>query len=375
MLPLENRHNRQHMKLFRTLLLAAGVALLPSCASQKQAFSYIPRFQSSRTAEFEPVGGPIKQNFMIGRLDTYGPYFAVISAAKRGENSLQLYDRDGSGLVLEAIPWGDSFGEVESNFTYSLDPGSGLLEYSDFRTGKTLSVQLDSLVTMGTAAIRERPYGKTEPDLTIAPTRFGRLVSVEDSSEDGRPAIILTGRNGRERARTEGYHFLSGDSEKSRSNFTGSCKVSPDGRRFAVVYGLGGIMEIYSIRPHKLKLKHIYSFIESPDSLYSTYIDSYDKDDIFGFGDIYASDNRIYSVFDGEINRLIYMEESMLGDPQQYPAFPNIAVFDWKGAPQELIRTGTRIEQIHVDERQQRIYALYYDDNGDMRIGTLSLEP
>ena len=129
------------------------------------------------------------------------------------------------------------------------------------------------------------------------------------------------------------------------------------------------------IRPHKLKLKHIYSFIESPDSLYSTYIDSYDKDDIFGFGDIYASDNRIYSVFDGEINRLIYMEESMLGDPQQYPAFPNIAVFDWKGAPQELIRTGTRIENIHVDERDHRLYALYYDDNGDLRIGTLNLEP
>lgn len=363
------------MKLFRTLLLAAGVALLPSCASQKQAFSYIPRFQSSRTAEFEPVGGPIKQNFMIGRLDTYGPYFAVISAAKRGENSLQLYDRDGSGLVLEAIPWGDSFGEVESNFTYSLDPGSGLLEYSDFRTGKTLSVQLDSLVTMGTAAIRERPYGKTEPDLTIAPTRFGRLVSVEDSSEDGRPAIILTGRNGRERARTEGYHFLSGDSEKSRSNFTGSCKVSPDGRRFAVVYGLGGIMEIYSIRPHKLMLEHIYSFIESPDSLYSTASYSYYKDDIFGFGDVYAGESRIYAVFDGETNRLIYMEESMLGDPQQYPAYSNIAIFDWKGTPLELIRTGTRIENIHVDERQHRLYALYYDGNGDLRIGTLNLEP
>lgn len=156
------------MKLFRTLLLAAGIALLPSCASQKQAFSYMPRFQSSRTAEFEPVGGPIKQKFMIRSLDTYGLYFVVISAANRGENSLQLYDRDSGRLVLEAIPWGDGAGEVESNFTYSLDPGSGLLEYSDFRTGKILSVQLDSLVTMGTAAIRERPYGKTGPDLTIA---------------------------------------------------------------------------------------------------------------------------------------------------------------------------------------------------------------
>ena len=359
MLPLENRHNQRHMKLFRTLLLAAGVALLPSCASQKQAFSYMPRFQSSRTAEFEPVGGPIKQNFMIRRLDTYGPYFVVISA----------------GLVLEAIPWGDSFGEVESNFTYSFDPVRGLLEYSDFRTGKTLSVQLDSLVSMGTAAIRERPYGNTQIDLTIARTRFGRLVSVEDFREDGRPAIILTGRNGRERARTEGYNFLPEDSKKSRSQFTESCTVSPDGHRFAIVYRLGGIMEIYSIRPHKLKLKHIYSFIESPDSLYSTYIDSYDKDDIFGFGDIYASDNRIYSVFDGEINRLIYMEESMLGDPQQYPAYSNIAVFDWKGTPLELIRTGTRIENIHVDERDHRLYALYYDDNGDLRIGTLNLEP
>ena len=167
------------MKLFRTLLLAAGIALLPSCASQKQAFSYMPRFQSSRTAEFEPVGGPIKQKFMIRSLDTYGLYFVVISAANRGENSLQLYDRDSGRLVLEAIPWGDGAGEVESNFTYSLDPGSGLLdysldpgsgllEYSDFRTGKILSVQLDSLADMGTAAIRERPYGKTGPDLTIA---------------------------------------------------------------------------------------------------------------------------------------------------------------------------------------------------------------
>ena len=372
---MENRHNRQHMKLFRTLLLAAGVALLPSCASQKQAFSYIPRFQSSRTAEFEPVGGPIKQNFMIGRLDTYGPYFVVISAAQRGENNLHLYDRDSGHLVLEAIPWGDAFGEVESNFTYSFDSGSGLLEYSDFRTGKILSVQLDSLAVMGTAAIRERPYGKTEPDLTIAPTRFGRLVSVEDFSEDGRPAIILTDRKGRERARTEGYHFLSEDSVRSRSLFTGSCTVSPDGRRFAAIYSRGGIMEIYSIRPDRLKLKHIYSFIESPDSLYSAGPYSYHKDDIFGFGDVYADDDRIYAVFDGETNRLIYIEESMLGDPEQYPAYSNIAVFDWKGTPLEIIRTGTRIEQIHVYERQKRLYALYYDGNGDLRIGTLNLEP
>lgn len=363
------------MKLFRTLLLAAAATLLSSCASQKQAFSYMPRFQSSRTAEFEPVGGPIKQNFMIRRLDTYGPYFVVISAAQRGENSLHLYDRDSGHLVLEAIPWGDAFGEVESNFTYSFDPVRGLLEYSDFRTGKTLSVQLDSLVSMGTAAIRERPYGNTQIDLTIARTRFGRLVSVEDFREDGIPAIILVDRKGRERARTEGYNFLPEDSKKSRSQFTESCTVSPDGRRFAVVYGLGGIMEIYSVRPHRLKLKHIYSFIESPDSLYSTGSYSYHKDDIFGFGDVYAGESRIYAVFDGETNRLIYMEESMLGDPQQYPAYSNIAVFDWKGTPLELIRTGTRIENIHVDERDHRLYALYYDDNGDLRIGTLNLEP
>ena len=142
------------MKLFRTLLLAAAATLLSSCATQKQAFSYMPRFQSSRTAAFEPVGGPIKQNFMIKKLDTYGPYFVVISAANRGENSLQLYDRDSGSLVLEAIPWGDGAGEVESNFTYSLDSGSGLLEYSDFRTGKILSVQLDSLADMGTVRNR-----------------------------------------------------------------------------------------------------------------------------------------------------------------------------------------------------------------------------
>ena len=376
MLPLKNKHNQRYMKLFRTLLLAAAATLLSSCATQKQTFSYMPKFPSSRTAAFEPVGDPIRQiSSRIKRLDTYGPYFVVISAAQRGENSLHLYDRDSGHLVLEAIPWGDGAGEVESNFTYSLDSGSGLLEYSDFRTGKILSVQLDSLADMGTAAIRERPYGKTEPDLTIAPTRFGRLVSVEDFSEDGIPAIILVDRKGRERARTEGYNFLPEDSEKGRSNFTGSCKVSPDGRRFAIVYRLGGIMEIYSIRPHKLKLKHIYSFIESPDSLYSTGSYSYHKDDIFGFGDVYAGESRIYAVFDGETNRLIYMEESMLGDPQQYPAYSNIAVFDWKGTPLELIRTGTRIENIHVDERDHRLYALYYDDNGDLRIGTLNLEP
>ena len=92
-------------------------------------------------------------------------------------------------------------------------------------------------------------------------------------------------------------------------------------------------------------------------------------------GDVYAGESRIYAVFDGETNRLIYMEESLLGDPQQYPAYSNIAVFDWKGTPLELIRTGTRIENIHVDERDHRLYALYYDDNGDLRIGTLSLEP
>ena len=143
--------------------------------------------------------------------------------------------------------------------------------------------------------------------------------------------------------------------------------VSPDEEKFAVVTSLGGILETFSIKDGELKNIATKYFVEPDFSMTKSkvgevYSVSYDYDNLVkSFGDLYVTNDAVYAVYGGD-----RMFTSRTGSD-------NIAVFDWKGNPQKLIRTDYRIVTFFLDEEENTVYAVIWDSEMRPYIGRIRI--
>ena len=362
------------------LLTASAVLcmLLSSCAVSRSAYTHISGFPEERTAEFREIGEITDRDYSFTRLFTaWGPYFVIVTPADRNSASLHIYDRSDGKPVAKALPWGDGKGEIESNWTLHFDTASGTLSCSDFRTERTLTLQIDSLIMIGDAAIREKPYHeKIVPLDGSFRTRFGTIVfnDSETPGPDGKyaPRISLLDDSGKVRARIDSVSFLNAENrwKPQFSNYTAA--LSPNERKLAL-HMYGGILDIYSVGRNSLRHVRTSGHASDPDSLYSSDMSEHHPDDIFFLNRIDATRRRIYGIFDGKTDRLDNINDIFAGG-DGISDFSRIAVYDWKGRPLELIHIGSnRINAIHADEKAGVLYAIFWKD-GKQYFGELKLD-
>ena len=141
------------------------------------------------------------------------------------------------------------------------------------------------------------------------------------------------------------------------------CSMSPDKSRFVVGTSIGAILEIFS-KDSTIECLNTKYFHEPEFEVVSGHYEMNGKT-ILGFNDIYAADDRIYAVYDGERNPY-YAGEERLVDTK-------IAVFDWEGNPLELIRTDYGIDRICYSERENVIYGAVRDIDDIMYLARLDL--
>ena len=127
------------------------------------------------------------------------------------------------------------------------------------------------------------------------------------------------------------------------------CKqsISPDGTKYAEVAGIGGIFETFSIenKIEPLALKGYYK----PHFYEKNYKKTFTAKSQFTFYYLTVSNQYVYAL-------------SHNGGSEYRLPKNDIQVFDWKGNPIKKYKTDQRLMSICVDETNQKIYAITFNN-------------
>jgi hypothetical protein len=121
-------------------------------------------------------------------------------------------------------------------------------------------------------------------------------------------------------------------------------KTSPDKKHLLFASYRIGLMEIFS-------LEALPENIHKVRSLLLTKPMKYQKENIFGFEDVYVTNKYIYALHNGKTAK----ENPYLSQ--------SIKIFDWQGNPVVEYNTGIDMRCLAVDEDRGIIYAVAYNDD------------
>jgi hypothetical protein len=120
-------------------------------------------------------------------------------------------------------------------------------------------------------------------------------------------------------------------------------KVSPDRKHLLFASYRVGFMEIFNLEELPEKINKIKSILLTKPM-------KNEKENIFGFEDIYVTDHYIYALHNGKT-------------AEENPYFTQaIKVFDWQGNPIVMYNIGVNMLCLAVDENMKVIYATAYTD-------------
>ena len=135
---------------------------------------------------------------------------------------------------------------------------------------------------------------------------------------------------------------------------------SPDGRKAALSISEGMVLETFDISGD---ITEISTTQYLPVRIVPRKEGSYEMSDrfVFGVASMCASNRRIYAAYDGTHYWKDY--RALRGKPGCPPLFNNVAVFDWKGRPVEMMSTTYRINLLAVDDNND-LYAVVENSDG-----------
>lgn len=355
--------NLKQMKKTAVLMAVTAAAISLTICSCSEAKYDAPEFPVEREAEWMILSDEMFVNLTYD-LWEYKSYLLVPIADRHSGHNLWIYDKNTGKRVWSGINKGRGPGETMVGIynTYFKD---GILTYYDPMKGSTLRYNVDSLLS-GSFSCTEEVYD--EPLWTMKMLELG----------DRNLFVTDVGFASPDRHRVSRFELLdaSGDTldlydfwpvkdiyERFYIYMYCSYALSPDKSRLAIGTAQGAIMELYEIG---VEIKPIaVKYFHEPDI--DVVPGGYDNNEhtVCGFHDMYAVEDRIFAVYDGEVNPFWNDSDRRI--------YTKIAVFDWEGNPIELIHTDYRIDNIAYSEEEHTLYASVEDCDGIMYLAKLEL--
>lgn len=144
--------------------------------------------------------------------------------------------------------------------------------------------------------------------------------------------------------------------------FTEACAceaISPSGNLYVAATAYGAILEIIPIDGLTIQ-EPSYRYFYEPVTEQKGHVYNPTPETIFGFFHVSVTDRYIYATAHGKKN------------PTTMPT--SIWKFDLKGKPIIAYQCNVPIESFTVDEEEQLIYAVTYNEEGEQMLGTISLD-
>lgn len=348
-----------------------AVLLLIGCSSGHKAPEYsLPEYKEETTAKFELMTGELYGLNNIRDICVYKSYIMVVSRNLKDGTLVHVYDRDTGTCLLNTLGPGRGPKEYLYDRICSFDETDGVFRLYDDAKQNILRFQLDSLVAYNLSAVSSSPYVAPSYSVEgIVESEAGRIVvsNILDSTR-----IALYGYDGTLVSSVGDYPYIEEDEEKKKFIFSELRIASdPSMDKLAIGTSWGGILETYSI-DGQIRQEAVGYYARPSIELNKEGAISPNPDDrtVLGFNDIYATDDRIYASFDGEVN---IRENSAKPLKDRELLWSGISVFDWDCRGLKRIRTDYRIERLCVDEADGIIYAVLNDIYGRAYIGRIKL--
>ena len=351
------------MKVCMTSITAAAAMLLSVSCSKYRA----PKFPVERDGRWEIISGELY--VQVSDIWEYDSVLVVPSYDRQTKHELGIYSKKTGRLLYSGINYGNGPGESLSGYrNTSLD--GVMMSYYDFEKGRALFVNVDSLMR-GSYAYEEQSL-EIPAETRVMQNAGDNMIlymsnrsEYADTSSSKRFTLqeISTGRT----VLSYDYFPVEDDAVRYRLyNFTYSLAISPDKSRFAVGTLWGAVLETYSIGVDSISRLYTGYFAEPEfDAVHLSLAEN--EHTVFGFRDLYAENDRLYAVYNGEHISSAEVERS------SSLVFNDIAVLDWKGNPVELICTDYNIDHICYSARDNAVYASVWDDDGIMYLARLDL--
>lgn len=352
----------------KTIILTC--VLTTGCIRTQEPYE-APVFPRSAEAEFTVLTDELMVN-MAYDLWCYKDYLIV--TALTGDGFLHIYDKETGDLLMDAVGRGRGPGEVLSGRDTYLDIETGIMVWNDMLQDKVLELQIDALLANGRSAISERTLDIDRTWLTNLFLYDGGGLAIRnlgDAATDTAGVVRLQSFDpvtGEVFAQDNSFP-VEDRTARSALYMEGRYALSPDKTRLAAGTFFGCILETCAIGKDRIRRTATRYFIR-PEFDFNSGIPLCTDKTVCGFYDLYATDDRIYASYDGKTNPDVVRRTQLESRPVE---FCNVAVFDWKGNPETIIRTDYNIERLCVDSTSGNIYAVIYDVEGHFFLGRIKI--
>lgn len=341
-------------KLFYCLIAAL---FLQGCSGPKGEYSY-PDFKSTCESKFQIL----TEELLIDRVHdiwTYKDNIVLLALDQTSGLCVHIFDK--SGVLLKSlIHYGNGPKETLWGVTQpDLNHETGILSLCDFAHDKILLVDLNQVLEYGYEAVTEE-----DCDFSFKMRRCNllsngsQLIQWNVTPANSETALRMTLMDLADTLSVYNDFPLEMSQLCSDVYLNSYSCVSPDGSHFAVGTSYGAILETFDLKPQiscKATIRISEPMLEYKNNSYVL------DNTVIGFIDMYATDKQFFAAFDGI---------RTITDPE---VLRNIAIFDWNGKAQALIKTDRRIEKLCIDESENTVYACVLNDVGAIYLAKLPM--
>lgn len=342
------------------------VALVASCKHEVGRYA-VPEFREEVTTNVTLISGELPGMNSVNDMWVYGDKIVLVSYVPNTKKCVHIYDKSTGDCLLDVIGQGNGPKEVLNGCRDAVFQDGTLLLYEKSKR-QLLRMQVDSLLKHGLDAVQVEDFSCPRWCCFHAPLADSADIvirSISEMSKDTSSLRRIEVVKGQEVLSGHDWYPVEGAAERFVMGNNAGYALSSSRDHLVIASTLGAILETYSLVP-RIKRDTVRYFIEPRFTVKAAGTYDYAEDFHYGFGDVFATDARIFTSFDGSTDMKQYMQ-ARAGDQEML--FSKIAVFDWNGDGVKLFRTDYQIEQLCCDESSGIIYLVARDRDGGLYLG------
>lgn len=335
-----------------SILLLLSCLFFGSCSVQE--ISYTPPVFNK---EYQIESKIINDNFLFRHANQIliSDSLLIVNNMSEKEN-ICIFNRYDGTLINASGETGNGPNELITPICYSIDRKNNYLYINDY--GKRCILKYDLNQSL------QNPLSYSNIKLADEINERNRFLFLKDSLfvTDGffdRIAIVSHSRLISKITDCPINQKFESSDDWNKFMYSYSCiTASPDGNKVASASIIGGILEIYNTKSKQIKLTKTKYFYE-PIFDKKGPMFNLNQETIYGFCHLSATNNYLYATAHGKANPT---------------AMPNtIWKFDWEGNPIASYKSDYHIGAFTVDEKNNLVYAIIYNQEGEQVLATMDL--
>ena len=363
------------MQPFNVSLTVLVVAvILDSCSSVSRSPEYsLPEYKEDVSISFDIMTDELLGFEFIRDICQYKSYIVIVAVNLKDRRLIHVFDKETGECLADVLNQGRGPGEYLYDRDCHFDTSTGEMRIYDYFKNSIIEFHLDSLMRYGAKAVKELHYAEDiyalEKTLDYEDKHFVFRNESFLHRDSDVARFTLTNATGDTLSVYNSYPEIENDGVRWQIYQSCNLSASPSYDRIVACCIYSGILETFSLSGGQIR-NIATGYFSRPDFHWDGGL-IYTDITTAGFGDVFAAEDRIYTVFDGETKLNDYYERPK--GKTGSPLLRDVCIFDWSCRPVKRIRTDYQIDRICIDEDADVLYAVVKDSQGRSYLGRINL--